>query len=477
MRQRVRRIGVLLVAAAIAAGMAAAGAGGAAAQQNALDMRLGLLDDQIAREQETLLEIERQAKVRVDELSAWMGFWQSIKDLARSQFDTLKSDFDQRIKILEAASGGLTGTTSRTDQRNVPGVGWVSTESLANNLLLMRSEAEKVRQLFADGKETWHYAALGWLTGEAIQGHIDGIDAEIQAILKGVQDGTFQVHINSTGWIVGKGPRDRIAAHEAEQQRLRDLAARGEFVVDIPGLGPHTRNTLDARIAAIETTIADLRTRYGRGEVAIHRPAIGWQTRDQLEQALADGERSFEAMKLLVGQGLYTIWINAYGAGWLKGEDIDARVKSIEEGIETAAQQVRDSTYTASTLLGWQTRLGLVQAIDTTGKSLQNPDLRPEQREALAQQLDNLRKSLAEWQKISALDLVIKGLEKSRVGAWAALPLKLAKPDFDRRELIRAEQTAHLADFPEELSLALAPHERELARLRAARAWIPGGTQ
>ena len=53
--------------------------------------------------------------------------------------------------------------------------------------------------------------------------------------------------------------------------------------------------------------------------------------------------------------------------------------------------------------------------------------------------------------------------------------MKLARPDFARREVERAEREHTLQEFPIEADLWIKPLEQQLTRLRAARQMISGG--
>jgi hypothetical protein len=53
--------------------------------------------------------------------------------------------------------------------------------------------------------------------------------------------------------------------------------------------------------------------------------------------------------------------------------------------------------------------------------------------------------------------------------------MKLARPDFERREVERVEREHTLDEYPIEGALWIKPLELKLARVRAARTMIPGG--
>jgi hypothetical protein len=56
----------------------------------------------------------------------------------------------------------------------------------------------------------------------------------------------------------------------------------------------------------------------------------------------------------------------------------------------------------------------------------------------------------------------------------AHLSMKLARPDFEKRDLERAQRQAIIASYPTELALWVKLGEANLDRLRSARTWIPG---
>ena len=91
--------------------------------------------------------------------------------------------------------------------------------------------------------------------------------------------------------------------------------------------------------------------------------------------------------------------------------------------------------------------------------------------------MEKLRKVPTDWQTLSAFDLAIKALEKRGCRRGLALPLKLAKPDFDYRKLVRSERQRRTwrPTSSRDLEQAIKPDELRLQRLRDARKLVPGG--
>jgi hypothetical protein len=444
---------------------------------DALATHFGWIDDGIAQHKAILTEIARRAEERAVQLEKWVEYWIGIRNLTREMFTSLEQDFDARIKGAEKALGTLQSVVTKPEEeRHLPQYGWQSTVTMAKAIKDLKDEWAKAKALYQKGKKEWHIAGLGWQSGEAIEAKIKALQEEIKATRQGVTDGTYEIHYAGVGWVNGRHARGRIEQAEKEKQSLRELVAKGEYEVVIPGLGPRTRNRLDAEIRQQEEAIAGLRTTAAKGELSIHRAAIGWNNRHQLQAALDEGAKSYAAMEKLVGDGLFNVWIDSHGAGWMTLKDLRDRIAGMDKALAEANKATASGTYNANVYGGWATKNAIEEGIKNAGKELANANLTPEQRKGIAARVEKLRKALTDWQHLSAFDVAIKGLERTRTAAWLALPLKLAKPDFDYRKLVRAERTTHLsADFERDLTMALQPYELRLARLREARKLIPGG--
>jgi hypothetical protein len=178
-------------------------------------------------------------------------------------------------------------------------------------------------------------------------------------------------------------------------------------------------------------------------------------------------------MKKTVNDGLYTVWIAE--SGWATRVDLDTKLKSYEETLANTQAALAKGEYQAQLPVGWSTARAIEKALEDLGQQFNKPDLDAKAREYLAQQIEAHRRSLAELQAISAYDLAIQGLEKAKVARWITEVMKLARPDFERRQLVRAEHEQTLSEYPIEGDLWIQPLERKLARLRTARTLIPGG--
>ncbi len=433
------------------------------------------LDDEIEQLQAVLAEIDRLGQDRVTQLSRWIGWWTKIKELATQTGDEMLKDFDERISTAEKAQGLLSSlsNSSPPNRRSIPRLGWHDTVTIGQLIYTLKQERAKWADLIGKAKAQWHIAAVGWITGEGIQKAIDDFEKQIRDINQGIRDGTFQVHIVGMGWVTGEPLRKRIAAIEKQKQAIRDKISAGDYEVVIPGLGKRTRKTLEAEIAGVEAELAKRRETATKGDMVIHRPPVSWQSRTQLEATLDADAKSYEIMKKTVSDGVYSVWI--VQTGWAKRVDLEGQVKSYEETLAKTREALAAGDYHAELPVGWATANQIQKALEELGKRLEQPNLDAKAREAIAKQIEAHQKSLTELQAISAYDIAIITLEKLKVASIVTNIMKLARPDFERRELVRTEREETLDEYSIESELWIKPIEQRLARLRQARAWIPGG--
>jgi hypothetical protein len=177
-------------------------------------------------------------------------------------------------------------------------------------------------------------------------------------------------------------------------------------------------------------------------------------------------------MKKTVNDGVYTVWL--VETDWAKRVDLEARVKQLDQDIASMRDAVQKGEYRPQTAVGWSTLNDIRKYIEDLSKQLNQPQLDAKTREYLNKELDKAQKALVEVQAISAYDLAILALEKAKYSRLITEIMKLARPDFEKRELERAEREEALGEFPIEGQLWIKQIERRLARLKLARNWIPG---
>jgi hypothetical protein len=432
------------------------------------------LDLEIENQNLILGEIERQAQGRVQYLSAWIQWWTKIKEMATETGDKLKKNYDQRIANTEKAAAILAQLYAENvdQQRHIPHVGWQNAATMAQLINTIRQELQGWAKLIADGKANWHIAAVGWITGEGIQAVIDGLQKQVQDINQGVRDGTWSTHVGGIGWVTGAEARAKIAAALERKAHILKLISDGDYEVVIPGLGPRTRKRLDAEIADAERELERRRTAIAKGEVTIHHPLPGWMNLNQLRASLQSGQQAYDVMKTTVSDGVYTVWVVEFG--WAKRIDLENKVKELEATIATVQAALARGEYRAETPIGWVTQKEAEAAIESISKQLANPALDQAGRDYLNKQLQKAQKALAEIQTVSAYDLAILALEKAKFEGFVTGVMKLARPDFEKRELERAELEKIIAEYPIETALSVKQAQAWLDRLRKAREWIPG---
>ena len=254
---------------------------------------------------------------------------------------------------------------------------------------------------------------------------------------------------------------------------IRKLVTDGDYEVVIPGLGPRTRKRLEAEIAEAEKELERRRAAVAAGDVQINHPLIGgYMTLNQLRDSLAEGEKAYTVMKATVNDGLYQFWV--VELGWGRRIDLEGKVKALEATIANIQAAAEGGEYRADTPLGWMTRKEAEATLDSVSKQLANPALDQKGREYLAKTMEKAQKALGEIQAISAFDLLINSLEKNKWSTVITGLLKLARPDFEKRDLERAQKETLIAAYPTETAVSIKQAEAWLDRLKAAREWIPG---
>jgi hypothetical protein len=462
------------IAAAFAAFLTVTLAHQPAGAHDIVQSEMAPLDLEIENQRLILLEIERQAQNRVQYLSEWIQWWTKIKEMATETGDKLKKNYDQRIANTEKAAAilGQLYAENVDQMRHIPHVGWQNAATMAQLINTIRQELQGWTKLIADGKANWHIAAAGWVTGEGIQAVIDGLQKQIQDINQGVRDGTWSTHIGGIGWVKGADAQARIKAADERKAYILKLVADGDYEVTIPGLGPRTRKRLDAEIADAQRELERRRAAIASGEVTINHPLTEWMNLNQLRASLDARQQAYDVMKATVNDGVYTVWV--VELDWAKRIDLENRVKALEATIATVQAALAGGEYRAETPIGWVTRKEAEAAIESLSKQLANPTLDQAGRTYLAKQLQNAQKALAEIQAVSAYDLAILALEKAKFDGLITGVMKLARPDFEKRELERAQIEKIIAEYPIETAVSVKQSEAWLARLRKAREWIPG---
>ncbi len=436
-------------------------AAGSARAASSFTVLLDRIDARIALSDAMVAEGERRASERINELQQWIAWWVSVQALAQEKQTDLMKNIEQRQKnasLLLTTLRGMTGDSKQ--QRHVPNFGWYSVESATALAGSLAQEARKLGEAIAEGKDQWHIVVAGWITSGGIQARIDGLIADIARIDQSVTDGSYQFH-GPFGWQTIGYHRQQAQAARDELIRVKEQIARGEFVLDIPGIGRVTRKQLEAKLDQVESAIAALKATAGAGDLQIHRDAVGWVTRNKLAQAIEENEASYQAMKAAVGDGLFTVHIAGAGGGWWTKEKLEARIAEFDKQIAEITTAIRAGDYKAQVLGGWNSLNMLTAYIEAREKRLQDPNLTQVQRNQVAEEIEAAHKAIREWRDMSAVDLTIKGLEKTKFLAWVGMILKLAKPDFDHRTLKRDEQVYHMTSFEGELALKLRPLEAE----------------
>ncbi|MGB8811588.1 MAG: hypothetical protein WCC57_00215 [Paracoccaceae bacterium] len=429
-------------------------------------------DAKIALSEAMEAEGKRQASERMNELRQWVGWWESVQALAQEKQIDLQKNIEQRSANAGLLTGMLGGLTSNPKQeRYIPNYGWSTLETAAALQTSLALEAKQLRDAIAEGKENWYIVAIGWITGGAIQTRIDALEDEIALIEKGVASGEYTFH-SAFGWQTIIQHRRMAQEQRAELARVKDQIAKGEYALEIPGIGRITRNQLDARINDVEAAINQLKKSGAAGELTIFRPAIDWVTRNQLQQRADATETSYQTAKALVSDGLFTVHIAGAGGDFWTRDALEEKIAAFDKAITDISAAISTGDYSAQVMGDFYSLKALTAIIQEREKRLADPALNQVQRNQITEQIDAAHKAIKEWRDLSAFDLTIKALDKTKYLAWVGWIMKLAKPDFDHRTLVREEQNYHMGSFDGELALKLKPLEAQRDGFYTARTWF-----
>lgn len=441
----------------------------------AADPFAALLDqheEKIALSEAMAAEGKRQATERINELQQWVGWWESVQALVQAKQADLQKTIDQRAANAGLMIGLLNGLTANPkEDRHVPNYGWATLETAAALQTSIALEAKQLRDAIAEGKDTWHIVAVGWITGGQLQGRIDDLNAQIEQIGRDVTSGEYTFH-SAFGWTKIAVHRQAAIDQRAELARIRDLIAKGEYALEIPGIGRVTKNEVQARLARVEAEIDRLKKQGAAGEFGIFRPAVDWVNRNELARRLDATDTSYRTMEALVSDGLFTVHIAGALGGHLNQKALEERIAAFDKQIDEITEAIRTGDYGANVMGGFNSLKQLTAFIAEREKRLADPNLNQLQRNQIAEQITAAHQAIKEWRDISAFDLTIKALDKSQYLAWVGWIMKLAKPDFDHRKLVREEQAYHLGSFEGELALKLRPLEAERDGLKTAMTWF-----
>ncbi len=434
------------------------------------------LDSEIAFNQELLSEIDRLALARVQYISGWIEFWGKVKERAAETATEINEDFDERLSKAEKAQGLLAQLYVEDPEqyRHVPHYGGQNIRTMAHLIATIRSERAAWEELLSKDKAEYFIGGAGWVTGQVIQGAIDQKEDEIQAINQAVADGTWEVYLGGIGWLTGGQLRRANTALEERKAAILKQIAGGDYSVMIPGIGPRTRKEIDGQIAAAEAEFARRRQIVAEGAMAMNHPAIGWMNLNELRASLVDGQKAYDAMKATVGDGVYTTHIVEFG--WAKRVDLEGKVKSLEGTLANLQEALGKEELKEETPIGWVSTKEARAAIEQAEKAANDPYASAENREAAKKWLEKCQKALGEIQAASAYDILIYGLEIAEVNGLITGFMKFAKVDFWQRERVRADKEDLIADYPAQGALWIKQAERQIERLKKAKAdWIPGG--
>lgn len=429
-------------------------------------------DDKIEVYKDALREIERQANERIGEISAWKQFYGSV---VKSAFDSLveqaKGKAEEKVKKYEKwlATARAVGAGPK-DGVNLPHFGGTTPERLQKALSDARKAVTALNQSISSKALNLHVSFVGWL--KDLPGRILGYDEEIKKAQQALRAGTYKIHYPGLGWIDGNALKRYIATEEKAKQAVLATIKKGTFAVYVPGVGIRNRNQVESEIASVEKHIAELRKTAQDGKLSVHRPVFSWKNRTQLDAAIKDLNDWVQRQQAWRSDPAWKLW--TYYFSWISFKGVQDRLKAIEKGIADVRSSVNAGEYKVYvSYFGWTHRKGLEAARQALNKSLANPKLTAAAREHVQKKLAAVRKGFADIQKMSALDLVIRAMDKAAASKVLSAMLKLARPQLDSKKLQLAQHQAHTNDFKNELTAALKPYEQRLAVLRKGLDYLP----
>jgi len=441
-----------------------------------LNLLLAEIDARIAAEDAMIAYGEMRATERMNELRHWISWWESVNQVVTDKQQELEKNFQYRQRNASSALALIRSITDTpTEQRELPGFGWMSVERATALTASIALEASRFRELVSEGRDNWMIVTIGWITSGGVQARIDGLIEELEKIDAGRNDGSYSFIFDGHQWTsIG---RHRRRAEELRDERARIVArfAAGEYALHIPGIGHLNRQQLEARIDQIEARIDALHKRHAANELPIHRPALGGtRTRKVLVREIDEAEEGLRLARALISDGLFTVHLAGLLTGTYKRQDVEQRIERLDATITNVTELIRTGDYVATVRSGRHSLNGLKRLLETVERRLADPNLTDVQRNQLLEQMDRIRKSFDEWSQISAYDLMIKGVELTSLTGLLPQFMKLARPDIEQRELRQRERLDHMTSFDLEYGMRLRELQERLAVHREAMKWFAG---
>lgn len=411
----------------------------------------------IALCQAGLIELQRQADVKLKEHEEWHAFYQQQREALTAKANNLIAVLQTRVDKAEQALATL-GSLSLSGQQHLPHFGWHTAETLTTHINELRSQLADAQQKIQNGDYQFHIQAIGWVTGKQLDEKIAHERQRMADLQQSLDAGEWQVHLPALGWVTRNALEARIGANEKRIAETLATIEAGEYQVHIETIGWVTGNALRARIAALEAEMQSIRGQFEAGTFQIHRPLLGWQTAAALEQQLTNKQTAVDEYEQAIADDTFQPHFPT--GGWLNGQAVKAKISSLDTTMADIKAAVAEGSYTVPVEgHGWLNR-------EQINEALSRPNLK-------ADAARKLRNGLADIQTASALDIALHGVDKDTWTSWLPEFLNFAQPWLKAKALDIAQFARHQGDYAEEQAFLLQQKQRELDHLNACLAYIP----
>lgn len=415
---------------------------------------------------QALRELERQAGLQMDALTAHAAALEKrLDDLAVAETG-LKQDLDTEKQVMQRAV--LTAwqlIQDMEDMVHVHGQGFVTMEQLLLRRDSRRQEMLQTWEAVEQGEHEFNIPGLGMISRNALRARIEESQERFQKLREEVEQGVFVIHHPVYGLVDRQKLEKHAAFLEERIATVQDEINRGDYVVVLPNLGPTTRNQLDARIAELREQAQGLIESFKQGLETIMRAEIdhdGVRSRQWIDQKTVQyGLEEIQTMQQEVAGLLKgNIYELELPGGALTASDLKDKIAMLKGEIEAIEAQINDRSYAVALPDGtWATERDL-------DKALVNALLAPE----IRKRLETGRKAITVSAKA---EMLMRSLEKAKLEQWLKDFDKFVKPHLDILANDLAWKKTLLREFATEQKTAIDALNGKIAWMERFKRYIP----
>lgn len=422
--------------------------------------------DQITLCTEALRELQRQADIRHDELSAWQVHARALREeMARNATRLSQTNELSRGRADRAASAARGLQVPGVDQSHVPHIGW----GIFGYFEQRRDETNRAiaeaTENFNSGATSFHVASVGWMTTTSVAARIEQATQAITDLRTSIDAGSFTIHYPALGWVTRVSLE---ACLEQQRDRIAELGqqiADGSYSVHLPHIGWTTRNALQTALQTTRDELAALEAQVAARELTIHR-SPGWITGQSVQNQIDDLSRRRSELEAQVAEGGFTHSLMGYG--WTTGQSLQAQIDQIDADVASVRAQLSAGTYSVPIAGG---------AIDANSAraALARPDCRPQGPSPCTARESRpaLQDALARIPRAGAFDIEYRLMERRHLVATLAVFGQHATPALHANEVQRRIHERLQDEFAQELALHRSRLERRIDWLLANLELIP----